>query len=48
MAGTPNTIGLLLLFVVTFLACILWATSGSIGGHHDAHEEDTNSIEKPS
>jgi len=26
--GTPNTVGLILLFAVVFLACILWATHG--------------------
>jgi hypothetical protein len=28
MAGTPNTVGLILLFFVVFLACLLWATHG--------------------
>jgi hypothetical protein len=28
MAGTPNTLGLILLLIVVFLACILWATHG--------------------
>jgi hypothetical protein len=31
MTGTPNTIGLLLLFVAIFLVCILWATHGHTG-----------------
>jgi len=39
MAGTPNTIGLILLFAVVFLVCILWAT----GGHtENAHPEEEN------
>ncbi|MFP5226238.1 MAG: hypothetical protein ACLGXA_01315 [Acidobacteriota bacterium] len=29
MAGTPNTVGLILLFVAVFFACILWATRGN-------------------
>src|ERR1700683_2181089 len=28
MTGTPNTLGVVLLFLVVFLGCILWATSG--------------------
>ena len=28
MAGTPNTVALILLFAVVFLVCILWATGG--------------------
>lgn len=28
MVSTPNTWGVVLLFVVVFLACILWATHG--------------------
>jgi hypothetical protein len=39
MAATPNTIGLILLFIVLFLACILWATHGHTA-HADPEEED--------
>jgi len=39
MPADPNTIGLLLLFIVVFLACILWATGGHTS-EHDPHEED--------
>jgi hypothetical protein len=28
MVETPNTLGVLLLFLVIFLGCILWATGG--------------------
>ncbi|HVT96781.1 MAG TPA: hypothetical protein VHE33_04690 [Acidobacteriaceae bacterium] len=39
MAGTPNTVGLILLFTVIFLACILWATHGNTATS-DPEEED--------
>lgn len=39
MVADPNTIGLVLLFVVIFLACILWATGGHTADP-DPHEED--------
>lgn len=39
MVGTPNTIGVLLLFLVVFLACILWATRGHTATT-DPEEED--------
>ena len=29
MAGTPNTVGLILLFIAIFFACIFWATRGN-------------------
>jgi hypothetical protein len=47
MSGTPNTIGVMLLFVVVFLVCILWAT----GGHTataDPKEEDVGTPGKDS
>lgn len=39
MVADPNTIGLLLLFAVVFLACILWAT-GSHMADKGPEEED--------
>ncbi len=39
MVGTPNTWGLLLLFVAVFLVCILWATHGRTATA-DSEEED--------
>lgn len=39
MPADPNTIGLILLFIVVFLACILWATGGTTSVP-DPHEED--------
>lgn len=39
MVGTPNTIGLILLLVVLFLASILWATHGHTA-HADTEEQD--------
>lgn len=47
MAGTPNTIGLILLFTATFFTCILWATRGSTATA-DAEEEDIGSPGKTS
>ncbi len=46
MAGTPNTIGLILLFVVVFLASILWATHGATGAH-DSEEQDLQAMDEP-
>lgn len=43
MAATPNTVGLILLFVAVFLTCILWATHGHTATA-DPEEED---IEQP-
>lgn len=39
MAGTPNTIGLILLLVVVFFTCILWATHGHTADA-DSEEQD--------
>jgi hypothetical protein len=39
MVETPNTLGLILLFVVVFLGCLLWATHGHTADA-DAEEED--------
>jgi len=39
MGGTPNTVGLILLFVVVFLVCILWATHGHTADA-DSEEQD--------
>lgn len=47
MVGTPNTIGLILLFVVVFLACILWATNGHTATA-DPEEEDVQTPGKTS
>jgi hypothetical protein len=47
MVETPNTLGVLLLFLVIFLGCILWAT----GGHTataDPEEEDVGTPGKTS
>ena len=47
MNGTPNTVGVLLLFFLVFLVCILWATRGKeMEVHHD--DADYGSLEKPS
>jgi hypothetical protein len=40
---TPNTVGVLLLFIVVFLTSILWATRGHTA-NADPEEED---IEQP-
>lgn len=48
MVADPNTIGLMLLFLVIFLACILWATSGTASGHIAPHDKDIQFPEKPS
>lgn len=39
MVADPNTIGLILLFAVLFLVCILWATGGHTSDP-DPNEED--------
>lgn len=39
MVADPNTLGLILLFAVLFLVCILWATSGHTSDP-DPNEED--------
>ena len=33
MVLTPNTIGVVLLFVATFLGCLLWATHAQTASH---------------
>lgn len=43
MVGTPNTIGVLVLFVVVFLASILWATHG----HTATADSDEEDVGKP-
>jgi hypothetical protein len=47
MTGTPNTIGVLLLFAVVFLTCILWATRGRTATA-DPEEEDVGTPGKDS
>lgn len=47
MSGTPNTVGLILLFVVIFLVCILWATRGHTA-HADTEEQDVGTPGKTS
>lgn len=39
MAATPNTMGLILLFVVVFLGCILWATHGHTADADAEHQD---------
>lgn len=39
MVHTPNTLGVILLFVAVFLGAILWATHGHTA-HADPEEED--------
>ncbi len=48
MVATPNTWGVVVLLVVVFAACILWATGGTIGGRHDSEEEDIQAVGKSS
>jgi len=47
MDGSPNTIGLMLLFVVVFFVCILWATHGHTATA-DPEEEDVGTPGKTS
>ena len=47
MPETPNTIGVLLLFAVIFLGCILWATHGHTATS-DPEEEDVGTPGKTS
>jgi hypothetical protein len=47
MTGTPNTIGLILLFAIVFLACILWATHGHTATA-DVEEQDVGKPGKAS
>lgn len=39
MVATPNSWGVIFLFVLVFLGCILWATHGHTA-HADPEEED--------
>jgi hypothetical protein len=47
MSGTPNTVGLIVLFTVVFLVCILWATHGHTATT-DPEEEDVGTPGKTS
>ena len=47
MVATPNTWGVMLLFLGIFLTCIVWATHGS-PGMHDSEEEDLQATGKSS
>lgn len=47
MVATPNTLGVVVLFLVTFFSCILWATHGATGVH-DSEEEDLQATGKSS
>jgi hypothetical protein len=47
MTGSPNTIGLLLLFVAVFLACLLWATHCHTA-EADSEEQDVGTPGKSS
>jgi len=47
MIATPNTWGVVVLFVGVFAAAILWATHGTTG-IHDSEEEDLQAPGKPS
>lgn len=46
MVATPNTLGVVLFMVVTFVGCILWATHG-VQAHHDSKDEDLHGPSKP-
>jgi hypothetical protein len=45
--GTPNSVGIILLFVVVFFVCILWATHGHTATA-DPEEEDVGTPGKTS
>lgn len=47
MTGIPNTIGLILLFVAVFFACLLWATHGHTA-HAGTEEQDVGAPGKTS
>jgi len=47
MTGTPNTLGLILLFIAVFAGCILWATHGHTATA-DPEEEDAQTPGKTS
>jgi len=47
MVATPNSWGVVLLFVVVFLGCILWATHGHTA-NADPEEEDAQTPGKAS
>jgi len=47
MPGTPNTVGVLLLFVGVFLASLLWASHGHTATT-DPEEEDVQTPGKTS
>lgn len=47
MDGTPNTWGLIVLFALVFLVCILWATHGHTATT-DPEEEDVGTPGKMS
>lgn len=47
MAGTPNTLGVLLLFAAVFLGSLLWATHGHTATA-DPEEEDVQTPGKTS
>lgn len=47
MVGTPNTVGVLILFLAAFLGCILWATHGHTATT-DPEEEDVETPGKTS
>jgi hypothetical protein len=47
MVATPNTWGVVLLFLGLFAACIGWATHG-VTGRHDSEEEDLQAMGKSS
>ncbi|HEX3986805.1 MAG TPA: hypothetical protein VHX13_09375 [Acidobacteriaceae bacterium] len=50
MVLTPNTVGVVLLFLVTFLGCILWATHASPAEHGTERDKMDyhRGIQKPS
>ncbi len=47
MGGSPNTVGLILLFAAIFLVCILWATRGHTA-EADSEEQDVGTPGKTS
>jgi hypothetical protein len=47
MTGSPNTVGVIILFLAIFLVCLLWATHGHTADA-DPEEEDVGTPGKTS